>query len=69
MDVYKEGYEPETLEVADIRRILGIGLNQAYKLVNSGEFRVIKIGRKIIIPKESFYKWFNGEEKREELGE
>jgi hypothetical protein len=57
----EEGYEPETLDVATIRRILGIGLNQAYNLMKSGEFRVIKIGRKFVVPKKAFYEWFNGD--------
>ncbi|MCA0754851.1 helix-turn-helix domain-containing protein [Paenibacillus sp. N4] len=56
-----KGFEKETLEVTDIKQILGCGINQAYKLVNSGEFHVIRIGKKIKVPKDSFYKWFNGQ--------
>lgn len=58
-----KGYESDTLEVSDIKQILGCGINQAYKLVNSGEFHVVRIGKKIKIPKDSFYKWFNGQER------
>jgi hypothetical protein len=55
-------YQKDTLEVADIKRILGCGINQAYKLVNSGAFHTIRIGTRIKIPKESFYSWYRGQE-------
>lgn len=56
-----EEYQRDVLEVNDIKNILGIGINQAYKLVHSGEFHVVRVGRKIKIPKEAFYKWLNGQ--------
>jgi hypothetical protein len=49
------------LNVADIQKVLGIGGRQAYDLVNSEQFRVIRIGRTIKIPKDSFISWLNGE--------
>lgn len=50
----------QTLTVADIKTILGIGRRQAYEIANSGHFRVIRIGRTIKIPTESFFIWLNG---------
>ncbi|GKU80151.1 helix-turn-helix domain-containing protein [Paenibacillus sp. L3-i20] len=55
-----KGYESDTYEVSDIQRKLGIGINQAYKLAHSGEFHIVRIGKKIKIPRESFDNWFNG---------
>lgn len=46
--------------VEDIKDMLGIGKNQAYKLVNSGEFHVCHIGKKILIPKITFNDWLIG---------
>lgn len=57
----KDDYEKDILEVSDIKKILGCGINQAYQLVNSGQFHVIRVGRKIKVPKASFYNWFNGQ--------
>ena len=46
--------------VDDIAKMLGIGRNQAYALVNAGEFPIRKVGRKIIILRASFLKWLEG---------
>jgi hypothetical protein len=54
-------YEKDALEVSDIKEILGCGINQAYTLVNSGVFHVVRVGKKIKIPKDSFYGWYNGQ--------
>jgi hypothetical protein len=43
--------EPTVLTVLDLARILRIGKNKAYELVNSGKISSIKINGKIIIPK------------------
>jgi hypothetical protein len=54
-------YQKDVLEVIDIKNILGCGINQAYTLVNSGAFHVVRVGSKIKIPKDSFYGWYNGQ--------
>lgn len=51
-----------TLDVTDIQSILGIGRRQAYELVNSGQFHVVRIGKRIKISREVFFKWLNGGE-------
>lgn len=51
---------PEVLSVNDIQQILGIGRRQAYELVNSGQFHVVRIGKTIRIHREVFLKWLNG---------
>ena len=43
--------------VTDIKNILTIGTNQAYNLVNSDGFPSLRIGRKILVPKDEFEKW------------
>ena len=46
--------------VSEIKELLGIGKNQAYKLCKSQEFPVRKVGSTILIPKEPFDKWLVG---------
>ncbi|OXM17472.1 excisionase [Paenibacillus herberti] len=48
---------PEVMNVEDVRKVLGISKNAAYSLVKSGEFHVVKIGKKILIPKDGFLEW------------
>jgi hypothetical protein len=54
-------FQRDALEVIDIKTILGCGINQAYKLANSGAFHVVKVGNKIKVPRESFYGWYHGQ--------
>ncbi|KAA0565484.1 helix-turn-helix domain-containing protein [Bacillus sp. CH30_1T] len=52
--------EKPILDVKDIQEYLGIGRGQAFNLANSGEFHVVRIGRRIKIPTNSFLGWLNG---------
>lgn len=42
---------PEVLSVQEVAKILRIGKNKAYSLVNDGTLSSIKMGGKIIVPK------------------
>ena len=45
--------------VEEISRMLAISLRSAYNLCNSTtEFRVLRVGGSILIPKDSFNAWF-----------
>ena len=46
--------------VDEIRSMLGIGKNEAYRLTHSKGFPSIRIGNRIVIPKEAFHQWLNG---------
>ena len=50
---------PLALRVEDLMPILGIGRNTAYALVQSGQIRSVKIGRRIRIPKEAVREYLN----------
>lgn len=54
-----------TLSVAEIQQILKIGRRQAYELVNSGQFHVIRIGKSIRVSNEVFRDWLNGQTDKE----
>lgn len=49
--------EPRTYWVEDIAIILGIGRTSAYKLVQQGLFKVVRIGSSIRISRSSFNAW------------
>ena len=57
-----------TYTVDDIAAILGIAKSTAYRLVNSGEFKTIRIGYAIRISKKSFEDWLKMEEPEEMNG-
>ncbi|OXB94221.1 helix-turn-helix domain-containing protein [Parageobacillus galactosidasius] len=59
--MYKNEDElPITLTAEDIKEILQIGITNAYELLNSGQFHVVKIGRQLRVSKTVFLKWLNG---------
>ena len=45
--------------VDEVRQMLGIGKNEAYRLVHDQSFPSIRIGNRIVIPIESFHNWLN----------
>ena len=47
----------DILTAADIYQILPIGRNGVYKLLNSGEIKTIRIGKKIFVLKESLIEY------------
>ena len=44
----------------EIQQMLGIGKNETYRLIHSRVFPSIRIGHRIVIPKEAFHRWLNG---------
>lgn len=55
---YKE--YPDVLNVSDIQELLGIGRKQAYELVHSEQFHVIKVGKRIKVSKNILINWIEG---------
>ena len=51
--------EKSVYTVEDVQKILDIGKNQAYALVKKKPFVVHEIGKRMIIPIESFNRWLN----------
>ena len=45
------------LNVKEVSNLLGLGINQTRKLVNSDCFPKIKIGRRILIPENEYEEW------------
>lgn len=49
--------------VEEVRLMLGIGRNSAYKLVHSGMFPLLKVGKSIRVSKSSFDSWLDKQNK------
>lgn len=52
---------PAVMDVNHIQKILGIGRRQAYELVNSKQFHVVRIGKRIKVSRTVFFGWLEGE--------
>lgn len=50
---------PITLTAGDIQRILGISRAGAYNLLSSQGFPTLRIGGRIVVPKEQFIRWMD----------
>ena len=48
---------PLMLSVQEIAKVLGISKTSAYELVRSKGFPVLKIGSRMVVPKEKFREW------------
>ena len=47
------GSEKETLTVKEAAEVLGIGRGLAYRLANGGTIPTLRLGRRILIPREA----------------
>lgn len=50
----------QSYTVEEIQNILEISRASAYRLVHSGQFKVLKVGGQIRIPVSSFEEWLTG---------
>ncbi len=50
---------PLIMTVPDVGGIMGISKVKAYELVKTDGFPIIKVGRRITIPKPAFERWLN----------
>ena len=58
--VYKSYDElPLMLSVPEVASVLGISRAGAYELVRSDDFPALKIGSRIVVPKEKFIEWID----------
>lgn len=62
--------EVETMEklvysVQEAAEVLGISKSYMYELARRGEVPALKLGKRLMVPKEKFIKWINEEK---ELG-
>ena len=50
---------PLMLSVHDVAEVLGISKSSAYVLVKEKGFPKLKIGARVVVPREKFIEWIN----------
>lgn len=58
-DVKEYSELPLSLTVDQVAEVMGIGRVQAYNLVHTEDFPKIKVGRRIVVPRQAFIKWLD----------
>ena len=53
----KPEIEKAVYNVYEVAALIGINLPKAYEIVRQESFPSIRIGRRIVVPKEAFHKW------------
>ena len=48
---------PLFLNVATVAKVLGISPSSGYELMHEPDFPVLKIGSRLVVPKEKFVEW------------
>ena len=49
--------DQQVLSVSDLFSVLPLGKSTIYKLVSRNDFPKIRVGKRIIIPRDQFVKW------------
>ena len=52
---------PMTLTVDEVAEVLRIGRTTAYTLARQRDFPTIRVGRRIVIPRDAFARWIEGQ--------
>lgn len=52
---------PLTLSVPEVAAVLGISRAGAYELVHSASFPKVKIGKRIVVPKDKLIAWIDAQ--------
>jgi excisionase family DNA binding protein len=50
-----------TYTVPEIAQLMGLNVITAYELAKRKDFPAVRIGRRIIVPREAFYRWLDGQ--------
>ena len=50
---------PLMLSVHDVAEVLGISKSSAYVLTKEKGFPILKIGARVVVPREKFIEWIN----------
>ena len=48
---------PLFLNAATVARVLGIAPSSAYELMHEKDFPVLKVGSRMVVPKDKFIQW------------
>ena len=50
---------PLTLSAEDVAAVLGISRSNAYALLHREDFPTLKIGKRLLVPKDRFIRWIS----------
>ena len=50
---------PITLKAEEVAQVLGISRANAYVLMHSADFPTLRIGKRMVVPKDKLIEWFN----------
>ena len=59
---------PLFLNAALVAKVLGVAPSSAYELMHEADFPVLKVGSRIVVPKEKFVAWVEQHTKGGESG-
>ena len=59
---------PLFLNAAMVAKVLGIAPSSSYELMHKADFPVLKVGSRIVVPKEKFIQWVEQHTKGGESG-
>ena len=48
---------PLFLNVATVAKVLGIAPSSSYELIHEKDFPALRIGNRVVVPKEAFIQW------------
>lgn len=54
-----ENMQKAILDVNDLLPLMGLSRPKLYELMNSENFPSFRIGRRLVVPTEAFYRWLN----------
>jgi len=50
---------PLFLSVTDVAKVIGVGKNRAYDLIHMPDFPTIRLGHRIVIPRDQLFLWID----------
>lgn len=64
VSVYKSYNDlPLFLNAATVAKVLGVSSSSAYELMHEPDFPTLKVGSRMVVPKEKFVEWVNAHTK------
>lgn len=62
LSVYKSYDElPLFLNAKMVAQVLGVSISTAYELLNDSGFPTLRVGSRMVVPKEKFIQWAEGQ--------
>lgn len=54
--------QPIVYTVSEVARLLRVSLPSAYEAVNTGKIPAVRVGKRLLVPKDAFDKWLGGQQ-------